>query len=46
MAHTRKTSKTAASKAGKVLVGKGTKKDAKSAAGSALSQKHGRKSKD
>ena len=45
MAHTRRTSKTVARKAAKVLAGKGTKKDATSAAGSALSQKHGRKSK-
>ena len=46
MAHTRKTSKTVASQAAKVLAGKGTKKDAKSAVASALAQKHGKKSRD
>jgi hypothetical protein len=46
MAHTRQTSKKAASAASKTLKGGGTKKDAKSAAGSALAQKHGKKSRD
>lgn len=41
----RVTSKKAASSAGKTLAGSGTKKDSKSAAGSALSQREKRKGK-
>ena len=43
MGHTKQTSSKAASK---TLSGAGTKKDAKSAGGSALAQKHGKKSRD
>ena len=46
MGHTRKTSGKAASAAGKVLANPKSSKSAKSAAGSALSQKHGKKSRD
>ena len=46
MGHTKQTSGKAASSASKTLSGSGTKQQAKSAAGSALSQKHGKKSRD
>ena len=46
MGHTKKTSKQAASAAAKVLSNPKSSKAAKVAVGSALSQKHGRKSRD
>jgi len=45
MAHNKTTSKAVASKASKILRSSSASKAEKSAAGSALSQKHGRKSK-
>ena len=44
MAHTRKTSKTVASKAAEVLAGEGTKMDPKPAGASVLAQNHGKQS--
>jgi len=45
MAHNKTTSKAVASRASRILRNPNASKAAKSAAGSALSQKHGRKSK-
>jgi hypothetical protein len=42
MAHTKTTSKSVASKAARILSNPKASKEAKSAAGSALSQKHGK----
>ncbi len=45
MAHKKTTSKNVASKASRLLKNKGSSKKVKSVAGSALSQKHGKKGK-